>query len=105
MKEEPLYRCTVCGRVGTVGRCCGLETREPLTPECQPERSKPTQSLPLEPTPAMIEAGAQRLVHWRDEDSRWPEDWDEWMVVASRNDAERVWRSMWLSAQETSNES
>ena len=25
------YRCTVCGRVGTVGRCCGEETREPLT--------------------------------------------------------------------------
>jgi hypothetical protein len=22
------YRCTVCGRVGSVGRCCGDETRE-----------------------------------------------------------------------------
>lgn len=24
------FRCTVCGRIGTVGRCCGLDTREPL---------------------------------------------------------------------------
>lgn len=23
-----LWRCTVCGRIGTVGRCCGEETRE-----------------------------------------------------------------------------
>ena len=27
-KEADLWRCTVCGRVGTVGRCCGEETRE-----------------------------------------------------------------------------
>src|SRR5690606_22114340 len=27
-KETDLWRCTVCGRVGTVGRCCGEETRE-----------------------------------------------------------------------------
>jgi len=24
------FRCTVCGRIGSVGRCCGLDTREPL---------------------------------------------------------------------------
>jgi hypothetical protein len=29
-KESGLWRCTVCGRIGTVGRCCGEETREPL---------------------------------------------------------------------------
>ncbi len=28
-KETNLWRCTVCGRIGTVGRCCGEETREP----------------------------------------------------------------------------
>ena len=28
VKEPDLWRCTVCGRVGTVGRCCGEETRE-----------------------------------------------------------------------------
>src|SRR5690606_20851960 len=31
-KETDLWRCTVCGRVGTVGRCCGEETREPYRP-------------------------------------------------------------------------
>lgn len=30
VKEPDLWRCTVCGRVGTVGRCCGEETREPV---------------------------------------------------------------------------
>ncbi len=28
--ETDLWRCTVCGRLGTVGRCCGEETREPV---------------------------------------------------------------------------
>lgn len=32
--EQPtdLWRCTVCGQVSTVGRCCGEETREPFRP-------------------------------------------------------------------------
>jgi len=25
--KEELWQCTICGRVGTVGRCCGMETR------------------------------------------------------------------------------
>jgi hypothetical protein len=29
-KETDLWRCTVCGRTGTVGRCCGEETRKPV---------------------------------------------------------------------------
>lgn len=28
--DADLWRCTVCGRTGTVGRCCGEETREPV---------------------------------------------------------------------------
>jgi len=28
--DSVMYRCTVCGRVGTVGRCCGEDTREPV---------------------------------------------------------------------------
>jgi hypothetical protein len=28
--SQPQWKCTVCGRIGTVGRCCGLKTREPL---------------------------------------------------------------------------
>jgi hypothetical protein len=30
--EHDLWKCTRCGRVGSVGRCCGLETREPIEP-------------------------------------------------------------------------
>jgi len=29
--ESDLWRCTECGRVGSVGRCCGDETRAPNT--------------------------------------------------------------------------
>ena len=29
-KQISQFRCTVCGQIGTVGRCCGLDTREPL---------------------------------------------------------------------------
>ena len=29
-QDEPLFRCTICGREGSVGRCCGDETRIPL---------------------------------------------------------------------------
>jgi hypothetical protein len=25
-----MWECTICGRVGEVGRCCGDETREPI---------------------------------------------------------------------------
>ena len=27
-EEERKFRCTKCGRIGTVGRCCGRDTRE-----------------------------------------------------------------------------
>lgn len=50
---------------------------------------------PLEPTPEMIEAGAQRLVRWED-DCEWPDSWSPMQVAAARNEAERVWRSMYL---------
>lgn len=33
VKEPDLWRCTVCRRVGTVGRCCGEETRERVNVE------------------------------------------------------------------------
>lgn len=28
--DDTMFRCTVCGKIGTVGRCCGMDTREPL---------------------------------------------------------------------------
>ena len=31
--DDCLWRCTVCGRIGTVGRCCGEETRERVNME------------------------------------------------------------------------
>lgn len=36
VKDTDLWRCTVCGRVGTVGRCCGEETRERVTKGAAP---------------------------------------------------------------------
>lgn len=45
--DDTLYRCTVCGRVGTVGRCCGEETREPLNDLARQEQEKiKSQNLP-----------------------------------------------------------
>lgn len=38
--SDTLYKCTVCGRVGTVGRCCGDETREPLNDLARDEQGK-----------------------------------------------------------------
>jgi hypothetical protein len=29
-RGEPQFKCTVCGQIGSVGRCCGLETRKPM---------------------------------------------------------------------------
>jgi len=30
MDNETQFKCTVCGQIGTVGRCCGHDTREPI---------------------------------------------------------------------------
>lgn len=35
--SEPQWRCTVCGQVGTVGRCCGRDTREPVNDAARAE--------------------------------------------------------------------
>ena len=32
-EEERKYRCTECGRIGTVGRCCGRDTRVAICKE------------------------------------------------------------------------
>lgn len=54
----------------------------------------------LEPTREQIEAGAKRLVSWED-NSRWPDSWSPLQVAAARNEAERVWRSMWDAASKS----
>ncbi|QBJ80487.1 hypothetical protein [Aquitalea sp. USM4] len=51
----------------------------------------------LAPSKEMIEEGAQRLVSWSD-NCKWPDSWSAMQVAAARNDAEHVWRSMWLAA-------
>lgn len=56
--------------------------------------------VPIEPTTEMREEGAQRLVSWED-NSSWPESWTPLQISAARNEAERVWRSMWLVAAPT----
>lgn len=61
----------------------------------QPE-PKGYKLVPVEPTRNMIEAGAQRLVSWED-GCTWPDSWSALQVAAARNDAERVWRSMWCA--------
>jgi len=41
--ESDLWRCTECGRIGSVGRCCGDETREPVrTPNAELWGATPT---------------------------------------------------------------
>ena len=53
-KETDLWRCTVCGRVGTVGRCRGEATREPFRPNTlitQPREVVPCNGAEKTPTP------------------------------------------------------
>lgn len=59
------------------------------------------QLTPGTPTSEMIEAGAQRLVSWED-GCTWPNSWDALTVAAARQEAERVWRSMWEEASKDS---
>jgi hypothetical protein len=54
--------------------------------------------IPVDPTPEMIEAGAKRLVSWEGKNCKWPTSWDSLTVAVARNEAERVWRSMWCTA-------
>ena len=62
------------------------------------EREAAVVRIDLEPSPKMIEAGAQRLVRWETGKEKWPDAWSMLDVRAARNDAERCWRSMWLEA-------
>lgn len=43
-QPEPLWKCTVCGRTGTVGRCCGEETRTMVTEDAS-SQAKTTAAL------------------------------------------------------------
>ena len=54
--------------------------------------------LSITPTKEMIDAGAQRLVRWED-NCVWPDSFDKLHVIAARQEAERVWRSMFIEAK------
>ena len=44
LANDSQFRCTVCGQVGTVGRCCGLDTREPLNDLARAELERERQA-------------------------------------------------------------
>ena len=44
IEKDTWYRCTICGREGAVGRCCGDETREPLNELATKEQVKIKES-------------------------------------------------------------
>ena len=52
----PQFRCTICGQIGTVGRCCGRDTREPLNEMARAEVDGQS-SLPAKCTGCKIENG------------------------------------------------
>lgn len=39
-ENDTWYKCTVCGREGTVGRCCGDDTRIPLNDKAKKRSTK-----------------------------------------------------------------
>lgn len=58
--DADLWRCTVCGRTGTVGRCCGEETREPV---------RAPNSVDYTPHKADCLNGAEHILKFR---KSWP---------------------------------
>ena len=90
-----------CNHLNDCSRCGGIvddleEMVESL--EAKVNRLSKGFSNHFQPTPSMIEEGAKRLLRWQD-DSVWPDSWEPLQIVCAKNDAERVWRGMWLMAQ------
>ena len=61
------------------------------------EEREANNNFPLEPTDEMRESGAKRLVSV-EADTDWLDKFTALQRSAARNEAERVWRSMWLAA-------
>ena len=57
------------------------------------------KTVSIIPTFEMIDAGAQRLISCED-GAVWPDSFDPLQVSAARIQAHKVWRSMWLEANE-----
>jgi hypothetical protein len=44
IENDTWYKCTICGREGLVGRCCGNETRIPLNKLAKEEQERITSA-------------------------------------------------------------
>jgi hypothetical protein len=66
--SEPQWRCTKCGQVGTVGRCCGLNTRVPLNDAARAEVAKPDTITATIACRTVSEANSHQ--HWRERQRR-----------------------------------
>ena len=56
IKNDTWYKCTICGREGRVGRCCGDETRIPLNNLAEKEQ-KHNQSVTHQSIEAAVHGG------------------------------------------------
>ena len=45
IENDTWYKCTICGREGTVGRCCGDDTRIPLNDLAKKEQRQTRSHL------------------------------------------------------------
>ena len=61
-EEEQKYQCTECGRIGTVGRCCGRDTQEAV---CKENSVKDIDLSDLANFPPPPDSDAKRLVWLR----------------------------------------
>ena len=80
--SDTLYKCTVCGRVGTVGRCCGDETREPLNDLAREEQKKIKSQNLSEADPLLAEVRALIM----DSNLKWNNE-NEKLYIAAYNNA------------------
>lgn len=59
--EDTQYQCTICGRIGSVGRCCGLETRMPLNDAARAEQRARRTTYPH--ACSVLARESERLLH------------------------------------------
>jgi len=61
--EDTRYQCTVCGRIGSVGRCCGIETRIAINDAARAEQRAPRQYGPYPHACKVLAQKAEELLH------------------------------------------
>jgi len=63
--SDTWYKCTICGREGRVGRCCGDETRKPLNALARNEQKRLRSHQMITPTRITDETAPQFLENLR----------------------------------------